>query len=90
MPLPAGPNETRLPARSSNVAMPLPARAMKNSGPRFIGATIRKSIGALNGAIRRFGEELNIPTPENKRIEEAVLAKEARLSNRTSESRIPL
>ncbi len=36
----------------------------------------KTEIGALNGAIRRFGEELNIPTPENKRIEEAILAKE--------------
>ncbi len=36
----------------------------------------RTEIGALNGAIRRFGEELGISTPENKRIQEAVLARE--------------
>ena len=36
----------------------------------------RTEISALNGAIRRFGEELGIPTPENKRVEEAVLAGE--------------
>ncbi len=37
----------------------------------------RTEISALNGAIRRFGEQLGIPTPENKRIEEAVLASES-------------
>ncbi len=37
----------------------------------------RTEIGALNGAIRRFGEELGIPTPENKRIEEAILHRES-------------
>jgi len=37
----------------------------------------RTEIAALNGAIRRLGEEWGIPTPENKRIEEAILAKEA-------------
>ncbi len=36
----------------------------------------RTEISALNGAIRRFGEELGVPTPENKRIEEAILDKE--------------
>lgn len=39
----------------------------------------KTEIAALNGAIRRLGEELGIPTPENTRIEEAILAKETRL-----------
>jgi len=38
----------------------------------------RTEISALNGGIRRLGETLGIPTPENKRIEEAVLARESR------------
>ena len=38
----------------------------------------RTEIGALNGAIRRLGEKYGVETPENKRIEEAVLAKEIR------------
>ena len=37
----------------------------------------RTEMAALNGAIRRFGEELGIPTPENKRIEEDILDKQA-------------
>jgi 2-dehydropantoate 2-reductase len=39
----------------------------------------KTEIAALNGAIRRLGEQFSIPTPENKRIEEAILTKEARL-----------
>jgi 2-dehydropantoate 2-reductase len=37
----------------------------------------RTEIAALNGAIRRFGEELGIPTPANKAVEEGVLARES-------------
>src|SRR5580704_10017717 len=50
MPLSCGPTTRRWPRTSVTVRRSESARAMKNSGPAFIGATMRRSIFCANGA----------------------------------------